>query len=756
MELYLFAVILLIALAVSDLMVGVSNDAVNFLNSSLGSKVAPRHVIMIIASLGILAGVTFSSGMMEVARKGIFHPEYFRMPEIMFIFLAVMLTDILLLDLFNTFGFPTSTTVSIVFELLGAAVAISLIKVHQQGEGFATLANYINTQKALAIIMGIFLSVVLAFIFGILVQFFSRLIFTFDYQKRLRRYGALWGGFALAIITYFIIIKGAKGASFITPQAAAWLKTHTGVILLCSFLAAAFLLQIVIIFSRVNILKPIVLTGTFALAMAFAANDLVNFIGVPLAGLTSYQIAQPSASPLTTLMHALKQPIQTDTYLLLIAGAIMVGTLWISRKSRSVTETEVRLGRQDEGIERFGSSHLSRTIVRMVSALFDNLKMIIPRLWRRRIAQRLDPNLYHPDPALKDAPPSFDLLRASVNLMVASALVSFATSLKLPLSTTYVTFMVAMGSSLADQAWGRESASYRVAGVLAVVGGWFFTAFCAFTVSLIYAFLIYFFRLPAILGLGLLSVFLILKNYRVHHNRVQEAKEIEVFDLKRLDDAQYGIMKSFEHSGYFLRQIDISLSEGLDALFSQNRRELKRNRKGTKKIQKMANVIIANIFKTLRLLQLNDVVYTQTYTRTISALQEIAESHRDTILRGYIHIDNHHKGLLKSQIKELSEIRAQLSGILTQASNALMNKGTLDYDAIADQTQRLKNMVSRFNNQQIVRIQAGASKTRLSILFYGLMWDIEKIGEATQSLLKVFQESFQLKKDRGIEWRPYL
>ncbi len=756
MELYLFAVIVLIALAVSDLMVGVSNDAVNFLNSSIGSKVAPRRVIMIIASLGILAGVTFSSGMMEVARKGIFHPEYFYMTEIMFLFLAVMLTDILLLDLFNTFGFPTSTTVSIVFELLGAAVAISLIKIYQREDSFLTLANYINTDKALAIILGIFLSVVLAFIFGVLVQFISRLIFTFDYQKRLRRYGAVWGGFALSLIIYFILIKGAKGASFISPQTAAWIKTHTVTILLSSFVLAAFLLQIVITLTRINILKPIVLIGTFALAMAFAANDLVNFVGVPLAGMASYHIAQQSSFPLTTLMQALREPIQTNTLLLLIAGAIMVGTLWISRKARSVTETEVSLGRQDEGIERFGSSHLSRTIVRMVSALFENLKRIIPRHWRLTIARRLDPKHYLPDLAQKDAPPSFDLLRASVNLMVASALVSFATSLKLPLSTTYVTFMVAMGSSLADQAWGRESAAYRVAGVLAVIGGWFFTAFCAFTVALMYAFLIYFFKLPAILGLVLLSIFLIWKNYHVHHNRVQEAHEIEVFDLKRLDDAQYGIMKSFEHSGYFLQQVNLSLSHGLDALFSQSRRDLKKNRKQTKKIQRMANVIIANIFKTLRLLHKGDETYTQTYTQTISALQEIAESHRDTILRGYIHIDNNHKGLLKAQVRELKEIRMQLSDILDHTSNALMNKGTVDYEAIEGETRRLKDMVSGFNNRQIVRIQAGASKTRLSILFYGLMWDIEKIAEATQNLLKVFQGSFQLKKDSGKEWPPSL
>ena len=748
MELYLFAVIILIALAISDLIVGVSNDAVNFLNSSLGSKVAPRYVIMIIASLGILTGVTFSSGMMEVARKGIFHPEYFHMTDIITLFLAVMLTDILLLDLFNTFGFPTSTTVSIVFELLGAAVAISIIKIHQQGDDFATLSGYINTDKALAIILGIFLSVVLAFIFGALVQFVSRLIFTFDYQKRLKRYGALWGGFALSMIIYFILIKGAKGVSFITPQTAAWVKTHTGTILLCSYLASAFILQIVVAFSRINILKPIVLIGTFALAMAFAANDLVNFIGVPLAGMASYQIAQQSASPLTMLMTALSEPIQTNTLLLLLAGAIMVSTLWISRKARSVTETEISLGRQDEGIERFGSSQLSRTIVRMVSLLFENLKKAIPRSWRRRIARRLDPKLYKPDTSLKDATPSFDLLRASVNLVVASALVSFATSLKLPLSTTYVTFMVAMGSSLSDQAWGRESAAYRVAGVLAVIGGWFFTAFCAFTVSLMYAFFIYYFRLPAILGLILLSLFLIWKNWHVHHKRIQEAHEIEIFDLKRLDDAEYGIMKSFEHSGYFLQQVNVSLNSGFEALFSQNRRDLKLNRKDTKKIQKMANVIIANIFKTVRLLHMDDAVYTQTYTRTISTLQEIAESHRDSILRAYLHIDNHHKGLLKAQSRELRDIRAHLSNILNDTSRAMLNKAPVDYASIAAENQRLKDMVADFNKRQIVRIQAGASKTRLSILFYGLMWDIQKISEATLNLLNVFQESFHADKGK--------
>ncbi|MBW1722960.1 MAG: inorganic phosphate transporter [Deltaproteobacteria bacterium] len=747
MELYLFSVILLMALAVLDLIVGVSNDAVNFLNSSFGSKVASRTVIMIIASLGILVGVTFSSGMMEVARKGIFHPEYFYMTDIMVIFLAVMLTDILLLDFFNTFGFPTSTTVSIVFELLGSAVAVSLIKIHQKGSGFSGLAHYINTDKALAIIMGILLSVVVAFFFGMMVQFISRLIFTFDFKKRLRRYGALWGGCALSIISYFILIKGAKGASFINPETARWIMDHAPIVMLWTFMGSAFFLQLLMIFTRINILKPIVLIGTFALAMSFAANDLVNFIGVPLAGMTAYGIAKTQASPLGTLMEALKEPIQTNTFLLLAAGAIMVATLWLSRKARSVTETEVRLGRQEEGIERFGSSHLSRIIVRMGSSLFEGIKRWIPRLWRRRISQRLDPNRYKAVGVELDGPPSFDLLRASVNLVVASALVSFATSLKLPLSTTYVTFMVAMGTSLSDQAWGRESAAYRVAGVLAVIGGWFFTAFCAFTVSLLYAFTIYFFKFPAILGLLGLSLFLIRQNYRVHHKRVQEADEIEVIDLKRLRDAEYGMRKSFEHSGFFLKQVNLSLAAAHEALYSQDRRKLKRTRKETKKIQNMANVIIANIFKTLRLLHSEDQVYTQTYYQTIRTIQEIAESQRDFIIRAFVHIDNHHKGLLKAQVSELREVFSKLTRILEHSSMILMKREPMDFDSISKEKQELEEMVKVFNKRQIVRIRAGASKTRLSILYYALLRDVQKIADATVNLLGVFQESFSFKQN---------
>ncbi|MBD3872325.1 MAG: inorganic phosphate transporter, partial [Acidobacteria bacterium] len=517
-----FAIVVLFALAISDLIVGVSNDAVNFLNSSIGSRVAPRTVIMVIASLGMLAGVTFASGMMEVARNGIFHPQFFTMPELITIFLAVMLTDIILLDLYNTFGLPTSTTVSIVFELLGAAVAVSLLKISQAGAPFREVVNYINTSKALAIIFGILLSIGVAFIVGALVQIATRLLFTFDYEKRLKRYGALWSGAALASIVYFILIKGAKGSSFITPDTLAWIKGHSGLILLASFAFFTVLLQFLMTLTRVNVLKVVVLVGTFALAMAFAANDLVNFIGVPLAGLAAYSEAGAAADPMTATMEALQHPVQSSTLFLLIAGAIMVVTLWLSRKARTVTRTEVRLGRQEEGYERFESTALSRAIVRLVSSVFETGGRWAPPAIRRWANGRLDRSDFRPPPAADGTVPSFDLVRAAVNLMVASALISLATSFKLPLSTTYVTFMVAMGTSFSDQAWGRESAVYRVSGVLTVIGGWFFTAMMAFSVSGVFAVIIYYGKIWGMIGIGAVAILLLVRTRDLHRFREEE------------------------------------------------------------------------------------------------------------------------------------------------------------------------------------------------------------------------------------------
>jgi hypothetical protein len=409
MELFLGVLVILIVFAGTDLVVGVSNDAVNFLNSAIGSKTAPRWIILTIASAGILFGTTFSSGMMEVARKGIFNPEAFMLPEIMIIFLAVMLTDILLLDLFNTFALPTSTTVSIVFELLGAAVAIAVIKILHSGQPIVDLYQHINSEKALLIISGILLSIVISFTIGAVVQFLTRLIFTFDYEKRIKRYGAIWGALALTAITFFILIKGAKHSSFMSAEIKDWVAINTWNILMYSVIVWGILLQVLISFTRVNILKIIILVGTFALALAFAANDLVNFIGVPLAGLTSYSLGlNADGDPLKLVMTELAKPVQTNTLLLLLAGLIMVVTLWFSKKAKSVTKTEVNLSRQGEGVERFESSLLARKLV-------------------------------------------------------------------------------------------RGSAVYRITGVLTVVGGWFFTAFSAFTGTALVATLLYYGEIYAII-----------------------------------------------------------------------------------------------------------------------------------------------------------------------------------------------------------------------------------------------------------------
>ena len=747
MELYFFAIIILATLAVFDLMVGVSNDAVNFLNSSIGSRVAPRYIIMIIASLGILAGVTFSSGMMEVARKGIFHPKFFLMPELITIFLAVMLTDVILLDLFNTFGLPTSTTVSIVFELLGAAVAVSLIKIHGAGDSYMMLVEYINTGKALAIIMGILFSVVIAFVFGLIAQFVTRLLFTFDYEKRLKRYGGIWGGLALSVITYFILIKGAKGTSFLTPEAVFWIKTNAWTILSAGFLIFTVFFQLLILLTQINVLKPIVLTGTFALAMAFAGNDLVNFIGVPLAGMSAFSFASDTGNPLMATMEALQKPVQSNTFLLLIAGAIMVATLWVSRKARTVTQTEISLGRQDEGSEHFGSTTLSRILVGLVYAGFGFMRKLIPVSLRKTISARLDLDAYRIAPSVDEKPPFFDLLRASVNLIVASAIISFATSLKLPLSTTYVTFMVAMGTSLSDQAWGRESAVYRVTGVMMVIGGWFFTALAAFITSLVFAFIIYFLKLSAIIGILLITAFLILTTYRYHLKREKESRETAAFSLETVADANTAIENSFEKTGYFLKDISDNLGRSFEAASSEDVERLRNTRSEAEKIQRRTDIIIENIFKTLSLLEKGKAETSYHYSHTVRALQSIANSHRDIVTRTCEHFENYHTGFVDTQKQELRHLKTFLTRLLWNTSIMLMRRKKVDYVYIANQCDKLKSLVTEFDNNQIRRIQKGESKTRLSILFYRLLENSLNISVQTQELLAVFRESLGVKKN---------
>ena len=739
-ELLFIGVGILVIIATMDVIVGVSNDAVNFLNSSIGSRVAPLSVIIIIASFGILAGVTFSSGMMEVARKGIFHPQFFTMPELLTMFLAVMITDIILLDLFNTYGLPTSTTVSIVFELLGAAVAVSVLKVLEAGDGLATVVEYINTAKAITIIMGILLSVAVSFICGAIVQFLTRLLFTFDYQKRMNRYGALWGGLAMASITYFILVKGAKGASFMSKQDLAWLKTNWILMIFIIFVISAIILQIMQMM-KFNIFKPIVLVGTFALAMAFAANDLVNFIGVPLAGFHAYTAAMASPDPLTVTMGVLSQKVRSETLILLGAGALMVATLWLSKKARSVTETSLQLSQQEEGNERFESIFLSRAIVRLVLHISDTVRMFIPKSIQGWVGRRMDPEMA-PPVVIEGGRPSFDLLRASVNLMGASAVVSYATSNKLPLSTTYVTFMVAMGSSFADRAWGRESAVYRVTGVLTVIGGWFMTAVIASTSAALFATVIFYGEGFGVLALIVLAVLLIWNAHRKHRAMEKDAEKSKVFNLESIDDAQGSIEITFEHMGSLLQEIRESLDNALVALFKQDFDRLGVERKKLKISQQWSNIIIANVFKAMRLLDQQGVAVSHQYPQTIRRLQKLADGHRDIVLRAYTHVGNHHKGLLPEQIEELEQVRAKLHNILVEVEETISRRQIMNLEKLQQMDSDLRAFAAELNEKQMARINDNSSKTRLSILYYGIVGNAMMLSKQNLELLEIFERSF--------------
>jgi phosphate/sulfate permease len=660
-EIYLFLVILLFILAVSDLVVGVSNDAVNFLNSAIGSKVATRQTIMIVASLGILLGATFSSGMMEVARKGIFNPDYFYFDEIMIIFLAVMITDIILLDLFNTFGMPTSTTVSIVFELLGAAVAVSFWKILAVGDDLNTLGNYINSSSAFIIIAGIFASVFIAFLVGTLIQYFSRLLFSFHIENRMNWVGALWSGIALSAMTYFLLIKGVKGASFISDEFISWVQENTLLLLGGTSMVGYLLMQTLLNFSKINILRIVVLFGTFSLAMSFAGNDLVNFIGVPIAGFESFNAwTVSSVAPDEFNMGILKAPVRTQTYLLVIAGIIMTATLWFSKKSRSVTETEVNLGRQDEGSERFQPNLLAQGIVRHTLSLGKTLDSVIPASWRKQVKKSFQP---YKDPSLKNLSdePAFDLVRASVNLTVASMLIAIATSFKLPLSTTYVSFMVAMGTSLADRAWGRSSAVYRVTGVINVIGGWFFTAFMAFTAAATFATLIYFFGIWVIVVLVSLAIFLISRTFLLHRKKEKEKSRQQKLVNKSEKIARDQILnETSQRISRTLHSVKTAYKEALIGLIHEDRNILNKAREDIQRVRNDNKALQRELVGLIKRIEEKDGHASHFYLLVFDLSQDIlqstsliVDSAREYVFNSLVPVRHNHEEILQNLLDSI-------------------------------------------------------------------------------------------------------
>lgn len=722
---YLVIVVMLFALAISDLIVGVSNDAVNFLNSAIGSKAASYNVIMIIAALGILVGATFSSGMMEVARKGIFHPEMFYFNEIMIIFLAVMLTDIILLDLFNTYGLPTSTTVSIVFELLGAAVAVSLVKIsHIAAHNFSDIFLYINSDRALAIIMGIFISIVIAFSVGAVIQWIVRLLFTFNTKRTIKIWGGIWGGVSVAAISYFMLVKGAKGASFISDASTAWIAANTFQIILFSFIGGSILFQFLISVAKVNILKIIVLMGTFALAMAFAGNDLVNFIGVPLAGFESFKAFSASgAEPGAFAMDILTNKVQTPTMFLLIAGLVMALTLRFSKKARSVTATTIGLSSQKGGNEQFQSSAFARWLVRWALEIGASLKKISPAWWGKFMDKRFDQSVLKRKQRNKQEILAFDLVRASVNLVVAAILISIGTSLKLPLSTTYVTFMVTMGSSLTDKAWGRESAVYRISGVLTVIGGWFLTALSAFTAAFIIAGLISFGGMTAIILISALVIFIVVKTH-IFHKKKDEAEKTdqETNNLQTKD--------VFINSSENVKSILISVSKlyylAMINFTKEKRKSLLNVKKETKDVAKQTKKLKLNVYNTMQKFG-EDVETGHHYVQVLDYLKETSNCLQHIVNPIFEHVDNNHHPLEDDQIKDLLKFNDRMAEFFNFSLSILKQHSYKRLDELKSQRDGLSDEVNIIKKKLLKKIKKDGANTRVSMVYLDILTESKNL-----------------------------
>ena len=727
----IFIVFILLLLSVLDLVVGVSNDAVNFLNSAIGSKAAPRYVIMIIASLGIVIGAIFSGGMMEVARKGVFFPQQFYLMEIMTIFLAVMLTDVILLDFYNTFGLPTSTTVSLVFELLGAAVAVSMVKIFSSDLSIADLNQYINAGKALAIISGIFISIGVAFVVGGVVMYVTRLIFSFNYKPIFKYIGSIWGGIALTSILYFIVMKGIVHSSVVSADTISYIKANTLLILLISFVSLSSIFQLLISFFNFNLLRYIVLAGTFALALSFAGNDLVNFIGVFMAGLKSYQIfASSGISANELMMGDLAQPVSASFVYLLIAGTIMTITLWLSKKARTVTETEINLARQDaEGGEKFGSNNISRNIVRGVISANNSINKVLPAGLKIFIEKRFNTNQ---QVNIKENA-SFDMLRASVNLSVASILISSATSLKLPLSTTYVTFMVAMASSLADRAWGRDSAVYRVTGVLTVISGWLFTALIAFTAAFIVALFLSWTGVYGIFVMVFVALYFIIKSNKLHSKKESDAKNQ---DLETILKKETIVERCIEEVNKSLRNVVHVYNETIHGLSKEDRKLLKKVNKDVEEINLEAKHYKNNVFNTLNKLQSDYIETGHYYVQVIDYLREIAHSLSHITKPAFDHIDNNHKGLLKDQVVELKAINYEVSELFSDISRIINEQAYDEVSDIIKKQQQALELLNSARKKQIKRIKNGEAGTRNSNLYLGILNETKNLLLQTINLVK--------------------
>ncbi|MBD0850408.1 inorganic phosphate transporter [Maribacter arenosus] len=754
-NIYLLMIIALAVLAIADLVVGVSNDAVNFLNSAIGSKAISFRTIMIVASVGIALGAIFSSGMMEVARKGIFNPSEFMFNEIMFIFMAVMITDILLLDFFNTLGMPTSTTVSIVFELLGAAVAMAMIKIWSAGGDFTEVVNYINTSKALEIILGILLSVVFAFTIGAIVQWISRLLLSHNFEKKAKWVGAIFGGIALSAITYFILMKGIKGTSYASQPfnliggmtISDFLEVKVWYLILVNFLIWSILSYVLMVLAKVNIYKLIIGVGTFALALAFAGNDLVNFIGVPIAAYQSYEAWSVSGIPATEFsMSILATKVPTPTLLLFLSGMVMVATLWLSKKARHVADTEINLSREGESKERFQPNVLSRGIVRL-TILISQISLLFPKSIRKKVDARFEKPVLHLSREKTYALPAFDMVRAAVNLMVAGILISIATSYKLPLSTTYVTFMVAMGTSLADRAWGPESAVYRVAGVLNVIGGWFGTAIIAFIASGAILTIISFGKGAAIAVLLFSALLLLIKSYISYKKKSKEIKAVDSLRKAESSSIQGVIEESTHNIAKVIKRANKIYTSSINGLARQDLVQLKKSKKQVSKLSKEIDELRDNLFYFIKNLDETGVRASNFYINILGYLTDITQSLDYIAKICHKHVNNNHNKLKYNQIKELKQIDQQLEALFNSTKEAFENRSFEEIGNLLGNKQNLFNMVAEKIQKQVARTRTEESSPKNTTLYFSLLLETKDLLKSTMNLM----ESYYHEHDSSIE-----
>ena len=727
-------------LAIFDLQVGVSNDAVNFMNSAVGAKVARYRTIIIVAAVGVFAGAILSNGMMDIARHGIFQPANFSFYEIMCILLAVMVTDVVLLDVFNTLGLPTSTTVSMVFELLGGTFILAILKIIGDETGLLSLGDMMNTEKALSVIMGIFLSVAIAFIAGTLVQYISRIIFSFNYKKHLSWTIGIFGGISVTSLSYFVLIKGLKSAPFMSAESLAWIDQNTTLLVAGCFVFFTLLMQI-LHWCKVNVFRIIVLLGTFALALAFAGNDLVNFIGVPLAGFSAYTdyVANSNGAGIHDfMMSSLMSSAKTPAIFLLASGIIMVYALATSKKAKNVIKTSVDLARQEEGDEMFGSSALARTIVRRATTINEFMVKVIPVGMRRWIDSR-----FNKDEVILENGAALDMVRAAVNLVLSGLLIIIGTTMKLPLSTTYVTFIVAMGSSLADRAWGRESAVYRITGMLSVIGGWFITAFVAFTICALVTAIMFYTSFVGMFIFICVAVFLLVRSNIKYSKKEKAEQQDDTFKRMMASKDKAEVLSLLrlhvkETLTDYINYTEQAYMQVTDGFINEDLKQLKKVMSSTDDQKKMLKKRRRKEILGLRRIPIPIAIEKNTWfhlgsnscEQMLYCLKRICEPCKE-------HVDNNFNPISKDCIAEFLPIREELCQLMDRTQTVIENNNYAEADDILVKGDALKNKISALRKQQMNRMQeADSTSLKASMVYLNILQESQELVSIWRHLLR--------------------